>query len=85
MDNKPLVRQQLDDVAVDLMPNVDLPTRKQVVSDLTDFVYDAMVKFNAGQKEHGGVLEERDVLTDMRFEIIDSFFYNQAAKRKYKA
>jgi len=42
----------------------------------------APTKYNKGQREHGGILTDRDVWADMEQEVIDMWFYIQAAKIK---
>lgn len=44
----------------------------------------AIPKFNAGQKEHGGCLDERVTIADIEDEIIDLFFYVQSLKEKQR-
>ena len=40
----------------------------------------APAKYNAGQEEHGGLLDEReDVINDLRGEAIDFWFYVETA------
>ena len=42
----------------------------------------AFQKYDAGQKEHGGLLTERVSLEDLEDEIIDLWFYLQALKER---
>lgn len=43
----------------------------------------APAKYNAGQEEHGGLLDEReDVINDLRGEAIDFWFYVETAARQ---
>ena len=48
------------------------------------FVDRATAKFNAGQEEHGGNLDERVTFKDIEDEIIDLWFYVQSKKRGYE-
>ena len=38
----------------------------------------ARAKYDAGQKEHGGLLIHRDCLAELEAELIDAWFYYQA-------
>lgn len=40
----------------------------------------AVAKFNAGQEEHGGSLDENTSFVDIEDEIIDLWFYVQSIK-----
>ena len=42
----------------------------------------AAMKFNAGQAEHKGCLDERVTFSHMEEEIIDLWFYVQSMKKK---
>ena len=43
----------------------------------------APAKYNAGQKEHGGLLDNReDIIADLRGEAIDFWFYVETAARQ---
>ena len=43
----------------------------------------APAKYNAGQLEHGGLLDEReDIIADLRGEAIDFWFYVETAARQ---
>jgi len=43
----------------------------------------APAKYNAGQKEHGGLLDKRkDIIADLRGESIDFWFYVETAARQ---
>jgi hypothetical protein len=43
----------------------------------------APAKYNAGQKEHGGLLDKRkDIIADLRGEAIDFWFYVETAARQ---
>ncbi len=54
-----------------------------VIQALERFVEDATDKFVRGAKEHTGQpLTERVTLTDIEDELIDSWFYTIALKRK---
>tara|TARA_R100001530_G_scaffold28654_7_gene22699 strand:+ start:1126 stop:1428 length:303 start_codon:yes stop_codon:yes gene_type:complete len=48
------------------------------------FIDRANAKFNAGQEEHGGNLDERVTFKDIEDEIIDLWFYVQSKKRGYE-
>ena len=49
---------------------------------LDGFMSKASRKYDAGQKEHGGLITERVTLGDLEDEIIDLWFYLQALKEK---
>lgn len=49
---------------------------------LDRFVSKASHKYDAGQREHGGLITERVVFGDLEDEIIDLWFYLQALKEK---
>ena len=49
---------------------------------LDAFASKAFQKYDAGQKEHGGLITERVSLEDLEDEIIDLWFYLQALKEK---
>lgn len=61
---------------------LDARTKFLMANSLSDFVVDAIHKFEAGQKEHGGRLQDRDLLGELYKENIDSFFYIVAQKWK---
>ena len=42
-------------------------------------------KFNRGQREHGGSLDENVTLEDIEDEIIDMWFYTQSLRMKHRA
>ncbi len=43
----------------------------------------APAKYNAGQEEHGGLLDNReDIIADLRGEAIDFWFYVETAARQ---
>jgi hypothetical protein len=53
-------------------------TRTKMAMALDYFIIDAIDKFIKGQKEHGGNIEDRDLDKEIRMEMIDSFWYQQA-------
>lgn len=60
--------------------DVELVQQRQVEmrTSLVAFVVDAVDKFVAGQKEHGGDLCDRDLEKELRMERIDEFWYGEA-------
>jgi hypothetical protein len=46
------------------------------------FIEIAVPKFDKGQEEHGGNLDERASFEDLEDEIVDLFFYLQSLKHK---
>jgi hypothetical protein len=42
----------------------------------------APAKYDQGQAEHGGILIERDLVSDMEREVIDFWFYLQALRQR---
>ena len=49
---------------------------------LDAFAVKAREKYDKGQKEHGGLLNERVCLDDLEDEIIDLWFYTRALREK---
>ena len=48
------------------------------------FIDRANAKFNMGQEEHGGNLDDRVKFRDIEDEIIDLWFYVQSMRRKHE-
>ena len=44
----------------------------------------APVKYDVGQKEHGGNLDENVNFTDIEYEAVDFWHYVQSLKHKYE-
>lgn len=59
---------------------VELEDRRlfEMRTSLVAFVVDAVDKYVAGQKEHGGDLCDRDLEKELRMERIDEFWYGEA-------
>ena len=55
---------------------LDATKMNRVTKQLEGFVRQAIAKYIAGQREHGGNLWERDLPHEISKEIIDLFFYN---------
>lgn len=49
---------------------------------IDNFISDAIDKYIAGQREHGGSLLDRDCTQEAYKELIDGFWYNRADKHK---
>lgn len=56
--------------------------RPLLAKALTDFVIDATNKFVAGQKEHGGLITDRDLDHEINMEHLDLFWYLAAKQWK---
>ena len=54
----------------------------QLAKDMVSFCYAAITKYIAGQAEHGGNIEDRNLNMEIDQELIDLFHYWQAKKRK---
>lgn len=52
--------------------------RPLMAKALTEFVVNATEKFIAGQKEHGGLITERNLEHEIEMEHLDLFWYHQA-------
>lgn len=52
--------------------------RQQMAASLADFCCHAIIKYAAGQKEHGGDILDRDLKQEMVSEHIDMFWYQSA-------
>lgn len=52
--------------------------QREMRASLVAFVVDAVDKYIAGQKEHGGDLCDRDLDKELRMERIDDFWYSEA-------
>ncbi len=57
------------------LKELDSENQKFVVDTLQEFVFEAVVKYVKGQKEHGGKLWERDCLEEAKLENIDQMWY----------
>lgn len=57
-------------------------TKDDMAKSLARFNLDSIQKFISGQKEHGGLLQDRDLEKEIHNEIIDLFWYNSANKWK---
>ncbi len=66
------------------MTNEELITEaNRIKQDALDaFASKANRKYDAGQKEHGGLITERVSLEDLEDEIIDLWFYTRALREK---
>lgn len=61
-------------------PNIPANIRYLLAADYTNFIVKAIAKFDAGQKEHGGRLTDRDLRVERENELIDLFHYHNAEK-----
>lgn len=61
---------------------LDEKSRVFLVETLQDFCSKAVKKFCKGQLEHGGVIYERPMLSELENEQIDSMFYLAGAKKR---
>ena len=52
--------------------------RIKMVKSLDSFILDSINKFVKGQLEHGGDIRDRYLDKEIRMEMIDSFWYQQA-------
>lgn len=52
--------------------------RPLMAKALTEFVVNATEKFIAGQKEHGGLITERNLEHEIEMEHLDLFWYQRA-------
>lgn len=55
-------------------------TKRNMVISLTNFVIAAVNKFEKGQVEHGGCIQDRDLKHEIGQETLDLFWYNEAQK-----
>lgn len=58
--------------------------RLKLVADLQYFVNQATLKYIKGHFEHGGNLEDRDCVAEVKNEIIDQWFYIRSHERQLK-
>lgn len=61
---------------------LELSRRLKIISQLQSFVNSAVTKYVAGQKEHGGKLEDRACFQEMHNEILDLVWYWYAEKER---
>ncbi len=64
--------------------NNDLDAMKvsNLASDLGRFVELAIRKYIKGQREHGGCLDDRDLMAELENELIDHVHYFNALRRR---
>lgn len=79
--------RKLSDTISDLIVTLD-PTnavsqeiRYQMSQSLENDVHTKILKFVAGQKEHGGDIRDRDLSFEIHCEMIDMFWYKEALFR----
>jgi hypothetical protein len=53
-------------------------TKIDMTFSLTEFVRTSINKYIKGQKEHCGLLQNRDLDKEMKAEILDLFWYSEA-------
>ena len=63
--------------------NIDEETIVRMSESLTIFCYDAINKFIAGQKKHGGKITDKDLDKEINQELLDLFWYLNAKIWKY--
>lgn len=51
---------------------------RDMACSLACFVFDAIDKYEKGQKEHGGDVRDRNLKSEICKETIDLFWYNEA-------
>ena len=61
-------------------PDCDPVTQSLMAASLAEFCQMATSKFNAGQREHGGRIVDRDLDKELMQETVDSFWYSSAKK-----
>lgn len=54
---------------------------QEITESLHNFVEHSVEKYVAGQAEHGGSIQDRDLDLEIDHELIDLFFYHEARKR----
>lgn len=59
-------------------PDVDPVTQGLMAKSLAEFVERAVSKYQAGAKEHGGRLVDRDLDAELRQELLDFYWYSEA-------
>lgn len=66
-------------------PHCNDRTRQFMSHALADFVVSATIKFDRGQKEHGGdFIKDVDHQREMQQEFIDFFWYSSGSQHKQK-